>query len=587
MKGKRRFGEFNYWISVSIWVLTILSLISLLGCTAEDYYNQGINYYQYSQYDQAIENCKKALKISSSNSLNASIYFCLAHAYTEIGQYDLAIDSYKKYLEINPNNSSLCIDLGNVYYRKGQYDLAIDSYKKALEIRSDNFIGYHDLGNVYYRKGQYDQAIDSYRKSLEINPDYSSAYYHLGEAYDAKGQYDLAIDNYRKAIEISPKIAKIYASTSKIPFYEEYHEINPKLYGIDTSKIPFSGEHHPFQKITQAEEDSTIKQVREAYAQIDEIKGAIYDKETNWPIIFGSIKEKEEKENSQKKLDNQSLMNLDELIMCMKVIQSGEDPGVSIEPPGMTSPLMALPASIPDYQTVRYIPESIKGTQLGKKVFEADRALKGLGFGEDPITHREVSSRIAGYKTLPERARQLAETKEGYFGRIWFKPKEVSLKRGEDIVEFDKITIKVESESPYPTPSQFASHFEKHYAEFSLALPIYRELRRIGKEVAIARWLKERYPRLDLESYRMQPVYTPSKTDTLKGVIRREIEGPYLKVSALIGGVIYDVRNQYEDSFDLENIKNLILNARANKTDIVWNFEIDNKKYIAVALPFH
>jgi len=365
------------------------------------------------------------------------------------------------------------------------------------------------------------------------------------------------------------------SSTSKPPFYEEY---------------PFKETiRNPLQTT-----DSRIKGACEAYAQIDEIKGAIYDREINWPIIFGTIKNIEE--DSQKRPDEDSLMNLDELIMCIKVVQQGYDPGVSIEPPGSLQM-----GSIPSNQIVRYIPESIKGTQLGKKVFEADRALKGLGFGSDPITGRRVRSRVNNYKTLAELARQDRNLRVGYFGRIWFKPKEVLLKKGEDIILFEKVTIKVESESQYSAPVNFASNLEKNYEKLSKEFPIYRDLLRIGKEVAIGRWLVDENHGLGLEDYKMQSVYSPSKTDTISGVVRETYYANYIKQEVLIGGVIYNVRNHYdyspssediklilntETDQGLPDIKNLVLGARAKETDTNWRCQIGGKEYMVIALPF-
>ncbi|MEW6619630.1 MAG: hypothetical protein AB1422_09920 [bacterium] len=82
---------------------------------------------------------------------------------------------------------------------------------------------------------------------------------------------------------------------------------------------------------------------------------------------------------------------------------------------------------------------------------------------------------------------------------------------------FDKIVMGVESESKYQAPEEFASFFENNYEEFAKEVPIYKELIRIAKFVAIARWLKDRgyLQNLALADYPIKPIDTPSKTPSI------------------------------------------------------------------------
>lgn len=334
---------------------------------------------------------------------------------------------------------------------------------------------------------------------------------------------------------------------------------------------------HPEAKEVEHElNKSRFEKARKAYAKLDDINGATYDKETGWPILFAEIIDKK---------SNLPLMNLDNLVTAIEIVENYDNPGVSIEPPGMGMGNIVY-NSIPIHQNVKYIPERIKNTYLGMRLFEADKMLKDLGFGEESVN-------IQGFETLPELARESKNLGVGYFGRIWFKPKEVSLKIDGNTVLFDQIIMGVKSESPYPAPSKFASHLEENYHKFASEKPIYEELLRITKEVAIARWLVENRYVDNLSDYEVQSVPTPKETNTLKGVVRETRTGMYIQQEVLIGGVILDVRNSYESSesvyignVSLGNLKNSILDARPEKTAITWDFSITNKMYRAVALPF-
>lgn len=328
-----------------------------------------------------------------------------------------------------------------------------------------------------------------------------------------------------------------------------------------------------------------IQEARKAFAELTDIDGAIWDDESGWPIIFADI---------SKKAVSLPPIDLDDLIMAMKIVKGGEDPGVSIEPPGMSSLSSSVMMSIPEHQNVRYIPDEIKGTHLGLRVFEVDRMLKALGFGEDPITHETVRCSVPGFKTLPQLARQSEDLTTGYFGRIWFKPKEVAIIEGGNTILFDKIVMGVESESPYPAPTEFAHHFERNYHQFANEKPIYKELIRIAKFVAIARWLKDRghLYNLGLGDYQVASVNTPSKTSTIQGVVKEERNGMWIKQYVLIGGVILDTRNSYKSSkntyissVSLRDFAAGMVKARPYKTAISWDFQIGKAKYKAVAIP--
>lgn len=321
-----------------------------------------------------------------------------------------------------------------------------------------------------------------------------------------------------------------------------------------------------------------IQEARKAFAELTDIDGAIWDDESGWPIIFAEITKKD---------TSLPPIELDDLIMAMKVVNEGEDPGVSIEPPGMSSLSPSTMMSIPEHQNVRYIPDRIKGTHLGVRLFEADRMLKALGFGEDPTTYETVSCSVPGFKTLPQLARQSEGLTTGYFGRIWFRPKEVALVEDGNTIVFDKIVMGVESESPYLAPTEFARHFEKNYHQFANEKPIYKELIRIAKFVAVARWLNDRgrLYNLALSDYQIKSINTPSKTSTIQGLVKEERSGMWIKRYVLIGGVILNTRNTYTSGVSLQNFAVEGVKARPYKTAISWNFQIGDAKYKAVAIP--
>lgn len=326
-----------------------------------------------------------------------------------------------------------------------------------------------------------------------------------------------------------------------------------------------------------------IQEARKELSQLTDIDGVIWDNEIGWPIVFADIN----------KMDTTlPPIDLDDLIGTMIIVFQGLDPGVSIEPPGMDSKFSAI-MEMPEHQSVRYIPDQIKGTHLGLRLFEADRMLKALGFGKDPLTRQRVTCSVPGFKTLPQLARQSQNLEEGYFGRIWFKPRQVLLIEDGNTILFDRIVMGVLSESKYSAPTEFARHFERNYDQFSRDKLIYKELLRVAKFVAMARWLKDKgRTNLNLSDYRLQAVDTPKKTLTVLGTVKETYEGMWIKQYVLVGGVILDTRNSYAGggnryikNVPLNHVAKEILKTRPYKKSVAWGFQIGNAFYKAVAIP--
>jgi TPR repeat protein len=90
--------------------------------------------------------------------------------YYEKQDYDNAIIAFKKAIEINPKHDEAYFNMGNAYGKKEDYDNAITAYKKAIEINPKNDKAYHNMGNAYDKKQDYDNAITAFKKAIKINP---------------------------------------------------------------------------------------------------------------------------------------------------------------------------------------------------------------------------------------------------------------------------------------------------------------------------------------------------------------------------------------------------------------------------------
>jgi tetratricopeptide (TPR) repeat protein len=73
-------------------------------CTAEDYINQGLTYFNYRMYNMCIAASLSALDLKPAYDL---AYNNLCAAYNKMGEWDKAIEAGNKGLEANPDNRLL------------------------------------------------------------------------------------------------------------------------------------------------------------------------------------------------------------------------------------------------------------------------------------------------------------------------------------------------------------------------------------------------------------------------------------------------------------------------------------------------
>src|SRR4030042_1222790 len=99
-------------------------------------------------------------------SLDAHYYFEQGIEYSEKGQYDNAISDFNKALEVNPNYADAYYNRGIAYGKKEQYDNEIPDYNKALEVNPNYAEAYFNRGVIYEKRGQYDNAISDFNKAL-------------------------------------------------------------------------------------------------------------------------------------------------------------------------------------------------------------------------------------------------------------------------------------------------------------------------------------------------------------------------------------------------------------------------------------
>jgi len=175
--------------------------------SAQECLGRGVAYYNNANFDQAVSEIGKAIKI---NPKYTEAYLYLGLAYMGKQELDKAILNYDKAIEINPKNEEAYNVRGVAYANKCDYDKAIRDYDEAIKIKPGYVQAYLNRGFVNISTRNFEQVISDSNRVISINPAIATAYYLRGLAYTNEKNMEQAISDYGKAIEINPKYVDAY-----------------------------------------------------------------------------------------------------------------------------------------------------------------------------------------------------------------------------------------------------------------------------------------------------------------------------------------------------------------------------------------
>lgn len=121
-------------------------------------YDDGMEYLEEKEYENAIPKFKKAIEIDPSF---AFAWDNLGISYRKTDQYEKAIKAYEKSLKINPEGRMPLINIAVAYNLNNEFKQAIKYYNKYISIYSNDPEGYYGLGLILYSNNEYEKGLDN------------------------------------------------------------------------------------------------------------------------------------------------------------------------------------------------------------------------------------------------------------------------------------------------------------------------------------------------------------------------------------------------------------------------------------------
>ena len=162
--------------------------------------------------------------------------------YLNNSQYQLAIEQFNKAAELNPDDSNIYANRGLAHHWLGAYGEASADYGRALELDPDNYLTYYNRGVSFGDRGQHERAVADYRRAIERNPTDPLSHNNLawGLAYHLDINYEEALEYALRSVELSPEdynldtLALVYY---KLERYEEALEYYNRALALNSSQL--------------------------------------------------------------------------------------------------------------------------------------------------------------------------------------------------------------------------------------------------------------------------------------------------------------------------------------------------------------
>jgi tetratricopeptide (TPR) repeat protein len=149
----------------NLTLLMILAVGQLTAQTFDEILNKGDEFYNASNYAEAIKYFTQAIEVDKKNVKG---YWYRADAYRQNQQFAEGVLDYTKALEFEPDNVKFYTRRGDCYYNINQYEKALKDYGRGIELENTNATLWLYRGDCYAKLGDNNNACDDYQKAFEL-----------------------------------------------------------------------------------------------------------------------------------------------------------------------------------------------------------------------------------------------------------------------------------------------------------------------------------------------------------------------------------------------------------------------------------
>jgi len=171
------------------------------------YYNTGLQYFNKSKYNEAIQELKNVIKNYPDDRKSNEL---LGMCYIKLRDYKNAIPAMKLAIKKDDPKVGLYYNLGFAYFELGQFNEAIYYLLEAKKADNELADIYLLLGQIYMQQRHFQMALKEFENVVNLNPNDAETFYKLGVTFFNLHQYENAIENLQRAINLSWENSESY-----------------------------------------------------------------------------------------------------------------------------------------------------------------------------------------------------------------------------------------------------------------------------------------------------------------------------------------------------------------------------------------
>ncbi len=165
-----------------------------------NYFDDGVEFFEDEEYEQAIEMFTKALRLSLGDLAETHLYRGICYAYLQA--YDKAMYDFNNALRKNPYLADAYNERGNLYRFSGDYQLAIDDYLAAVTIDPKHYAAYYNRALAYEKTTQLVEAEADLTSAIALDSGIPACYEARGRIRTALRDFSGALHDYERFLRM-------------------------------------------------------------------------------------------------------------------------------------------------------------------------------------------------------------------------------------------------------------------------------------------------------------------------------------------------------------------------------------------------
>jgi len=232
-------------VTKSVFFAAAAFVLMLFGCAgtpgetgaAADYYNIGNAYVELGQYDRAVDNFQKALRLDPRL---AKADFNLALTYARMKRTAEAETILRRLLQTDPQNTRLLAALGWAYHADGREEDALGQYDAIIAISPADTDALYNSGIILWKLGRKAEAIDRLRTELSKSPDDTDALFAAGQLLldldDPAGSFDMLSRYLEKKPDDKDALFSVADGAERMQKYSRALDAYDKIIAADVGQ---------------------------------------------------------------------------------------------------------------------------------------------------------------------------------------------------------------------------------------------------------------------------------------------------------------------------------------------------------------